>query len=211
MDYMEFMNRNKLDYEIVKLKHAGKTFQEIGNQYKLCGAGIAHKYRKFLFRLFKCYHQFLSSNGIMDAYEFLEFYVSIAITIAYMEHVHDDSLSVLRHGEPPLLAEFYTDIPPFRNLTEGQVKTFETRIVEEKDQQNKTYADIGKALNLTADKVKRMYQFYYHQKCLKAIEIIEPKVDFSFIDYIFDYSYYPQVRWQLIVKEYSDLVQDLVE
>ena len=51
---MEFMNRNKLDYEIVKLKHAGKTFQEIGNQYKLCGAGIAHKYRKFLFRLFKC-------------------------------------------------------------------------------------------------------------------------------------------------------------
>ncbi len=211
MDYTEFMNRNKLNYEIVKLKHEGKTFQEIGDQYNLSGTGIAYKYRHFLFKLFRCYCQFLNRNSIRDAYDFLEFYVDTAVTIAYLEQVHDDLLSVLRHGEPPLLAGFYTDIPPYRHLAEEQVKSLEKQIIEAKDRKNKTYADIGSTLNLTTEKVKRIYQSYYHQKCLKAIEVIEPEVNFSFSEYIFSYSHYPQVRWQQIVREYAELIQDLID
>lgn len=211
MSYTEFMSKYRLNYEIVKLRHEGRTLQEIGDQYHLCASGVANKYRKFLFRLFRCYGEFLDSNGIGNACEILEFYVDVAVAIAYMEQVYDDFLRIFRHGKPPLLSGFYTNIPPFRDLTEGQLKVLERKILEAKDQQNETYADMADTLNLTADKVKTIYHSYYHRKCLKAIKRIEPTVDYSFSDYIFSYSHYPQVRWQLIIEEYADLIRDLTD
>lgn len=211
MNYTELISRYKLNYEIVKLKHHGKTFREIGNQYNLCGAEIAYKYRNFLFKLFRCYREFLSSRGIENIDGMFDFYENIAITIASMEQIYDESLCTFRHGEPPLLLGFYKYIPSFRSLTARQTKILEKEIVAAKEQRNETYAEIGDTLDLTANKVKALYQSYYHRYCLKAIEIIEPTVDFSFTSYIFSYSHYPQVRWRLITEEYANLIQDLIE
>lgn len=108
MNYTEFMNKYKTNYEIVVLRHKGKTFQEIGDHYNLCGSGIAYKYRRFLHSLYRSYCAYLKDHGIkINACEIDDFYIDPAVAIAYIEKEYEELLRLFRNGEPPLLQSFY--------------------------------------------------------------------------------------------------------
>lgn len=209
MNYLEFIERHKEKYEVVKLRCEGKTFKEIGNEFNLCEAGAKYRNRMFISGLYHCYVKFLENKGIKNVDKIWDFYVDTAITVAAMEKIYNEQLSLFRQGNAPLLSIYYKDIPHYRELTKSQIVDLEKIIVGAKKRQMKSYAEIGKMLDLTNRKIKDMYQSYYHRKVKRAVDIVQPTVGFDYFDYLCDYSYYPQIRWKLILEEYSDLVHDL--
>lgn len=212
LTYDEFMEKYSLCYEILYLKHnQGKTYQEIANDLNRSKEQIGRKYRLFLFRLYKCYYLHLKSIGIvLDASDILGFYENTAYAAAYLEKTYNEPLNFFRHGKPPVLLGYVKNFPPYRELTNQKILNLEKKVLEAWERQNKTFADIGRDLKITSEKARSTYENHYFKKVRKAIELISPD-DLCFMEHIFNYSNYSHKRWELIVREYADFVQDLIE
>lgn len=211
MDYQEFMGKYGTRYAVVKLHCEGKPFEEIGNIFGLSEAGVKYQYRRFVNGLYHCYARFLENSANVVPRKLHDFYISMDITVAAMEEIYKEPLSLFRQGDPPLFLMYFKNIPLYRELTEEQISDLEKKIAGMRRRQRKSYDEIGKMLDLTARKSRALYQSYYHKKVKKAAEIVQPTVDYDFFRFLCDYSHYPHIRWKLIVGEYADLVQELMD
>lgn len=212
MNYEEFIEKYAENRKIVMLKHQKNTYKAIAKLLNISSQRVRQRYFDFCYKLYRCYCFHLESIQIeIDRSDILTFYNSIQMAIAYLEKTYKESLNVFRQGEPPIMFGYYKTFPTYRRLTDKQLLNLEKRIVDAKINQNKIYGEIGRELKLTNEKVKHIFDFYYHKKIITAIELIEPTVDFCFSDYIYKYSHSPQLRWKRIVEEYTELVQNLIE
>lgn len=64
---------------------------------------------------------------------------------------------------------------------------------------------------MTREKTRWMYNHYYHKKVMLALERIEAYMGKEVLYFILNYSNCSRKRWELIVKDYPDLVQDLID
>ena len=211
MTYTEFIKNHKTHYEIVKLKQQGKTYKEIAYDTNLSAGRVIQKYYQFLYKLNKCYCCYLNSIKIeINLYDIMNFYENPALSAAYLEENYQAYLNTFRVGEPVMFG-YYKDFPDYRKLSDAQILTLEKQILEAKECQNKNFTVIGKELDLSKEKAKCIYDHYYRKKVLSAIDRIQPMVNFSYSGYVFHYSHTERKRWQLILSEYAELLQDLMD
>lgn len=213
MDFEQFIKKYEMHYEIASLMHQqGKKQKEIGDQFNLSATCINQKYKRFLHALYKYYIQYLKCMQVkINERDLYDFYRSLSLCVAFFEKTYNQYLDSLRCGIPPIIFEKHMNIPTFRNLTAEKILELEKYIIEAREKQRKSYFNIGKELELSKEKAKYIYDFYYHKKILKAYERIRPIVDFSVENYIFSRSYASYKRWELIVEKYAELVDDLID
>lgn len=112
-------------------------------------------------------------------------------------------LHTFKNGIPIIMLD---NVPTFRRISPKKLQKYEQIILLEKNNKKKTFAVIANELKLTQEKVNAIYQSYYHKKIMAAIEIINPLVDFDFHEYIFSCSHYANKRWEIIQKDYKNLI-----
>ena len=210
MDYEKFIEDNSLNYQILEMKlKQGKSYREIANSLNQNVVTIGQGYRTFSRNLFRCYIRHLKSIGLaVDALDIIDFYEATSKAIAYLEKTYSEPLNAFRGGKPPIFLENVKDLIPYRKLTKRQLRNLEKKVIEARDIQNRTFVDIGKELKITQEKAGRIYDHYYRKKVLEAIGRIDSNTD---INYIFTYSNKPHVRWELLMKKYPNVVQDLID
>ena len=156
------------------------------------------------------FKEFIKINPIyLNNDEIYDYYESKVLAIAHLEKTYPEHLSILRNGMPHIILKDNIYIPPFRELTEEEISEFEKYIVNAKEHDKKTFLEAGKALNISKEKAKSIYQSYYLKKVKIAIERIEPTVNFSFKEYIYLKQLSPYKMWNIILNEYSELVKDI--
>lgn len=213
MDFEKFLMTNKVSYEIVRLRNQQKkTYADISHQLKLSVSRINQKYRKFSFDLLNFYIHYLKSISIVvNKWEIYNFYECADLSVAYLELTYKEYLDLLRQNVPPIFLESCTNFLPYRELTEEDILELEQKILKAKMDKRRSFADMGSQLGLTRKKTKQIYDSYYHKKTLIAFERIRPTVNFSIEDYVYRYTNSTLKRWQLIVNEYAEFVQDLID
>lgn len=210
MTYEKFVEDNSLNYQILEMKlNQGKSYREIANSLNRSIATIGQRYRMFSWSLYRCYFRYLKSIGLaVDASDIINFYEAASKAIAYLEKTYSEPLNAFREGKPPVFLENVKDLIPYRKLTKRQLLNLEKKVVEAREIQSRTFVDIGNELKITWEKARRIYDHYYHKKVLEAIGRIEPNTD---TNYIFAFSYKSRVRWELIARDYPNVVQDLID
>lgn len=206
----KFIDENSLDYQIVVMRlKEDRSYREIASFFNMSMLSIKQHYRKFCWNLYKCYSQHLKDIGKdIDEIDIRNFYESYSHAIAYLEKTYEEPLSIFRGGHPPIFLEGIKNLPPYKKLTDRQLCNLEKKIVDAREYKGKTFADIGKELKLTTEKVRWMYDHYYHKKVLAAIKKINPDHYFKLSNYIFAYSNYSHKRWEMITQNYPELIQD---
>lgn len=209
MTYEKFVEDNSLNYRILEMKLSqGKSYSEIANNFNRSKSTVRERYQTFSWSLYRCYLQYLESIGInIDSLDIINFYENISNSIAYLEKAYSEPLNIFRAGKPPVFLESVKDLVPYRKLSERQLLNLEKKIVETRENQGRTFVDIGKKLKITTEKARRIYDFYYHKKVLEVIRRIDPNID---TNYIFSFSNSSYIRWELIKREFPNLVQDLI-
>lgn len=213
MSYEKFVESNSLNYLILEMKFKqGKSYSEIATTLNKSSATIGQRYRMFSWSLYRCYFRYLKSIGMEeDVTDIRNFYESFPHVIAYLEKQYSEELTLYRGGKPPVFFENVKSLPPFRKLSDRQLLNLEKKIVKARESQGKTFVDIGKEYKITWQKARCMYNRYYHKKVMKALDRIEAHTGNDLSFYIFHYSYYSRKRWELIVGNFPDLVQDLID
>lgn len=209
MTYEKFVEDNNLNYQILEMKlNQGKSYREIANSLNRSIATIGQRYRIFSWNLYTCYFRYLNSIGIsVDASDIIDFYSATSKAIAYLEKTYSEPLNTFRGDKPPVFLENVKDLIPYRKLTEKQLLNLEKKVVVAREVQRRTFIDIGKELKITGEKARRIYDLYYHKKVLEAIGRIEPNTD---TNYIFDFSNNSRIRWELLARDYPNVVQGLI-
>lgn len=210
MTYEKFVEDNSLNYQILEMRLCqGKSFSEIANIFNRNISTVRQRYQTFSWSLYKCYLWYLKSIGFhIDALDIFDFYENISNAVAYLEKTYSEPLNIFRAGRPPLFLEGVKDFVPYRKLSERQLLNLEKKIVEARENQNRTFVDIGKNLKITSEKTRWIYDYYYHKKVLEAIRRIELNID---TNYIFAFSNNSRIRWNLITRDFPDLIQDLID
>ncbi len=212
MTYEGFIEKYAKNMNIVQLRHQKNTYKEIGHVLNISPTRARQRYYDFCYKLYKCYRIYLEHLQMeINTHDILEFYKSITIAIAYLEKTYKEPLDLFRHGEPPIMFGYHKKFPNYRKITDIQLLNFEKKILEAKRNKHKRDIDIARELKLTKEKVKDISDLYYHKKVLKTFDIIQPTVNFCFSDYVYKYSDSPEKRWKLILEEYADLIQDLID
>lgn len=167
---------------------------------------------KFLWNLYVCYFRYLTSIGLeVDAIGIRDFYESSSHAVAYLEKTYSEELNLFRGGRPPVFLENVKRLPPYRKLTDRQSMNLEKEIVRARECERRTFLDIGKEFDITWEKARCLYKHHYHRKVMAALDKIKERTGEDLSTYIFEYSPYPYKRWLLIVKDYPNFVQDLID
>lgn len=213
MTYEKFVADNSLNYKILEMKFKqGKSYREIATILNTSTGTIGQRYRMFSWSLYRCYFQYLKSIGLkVDATDIKNFYESSSHAIAYLEKTYNEELNIFRGGKPPVFLKIIKSLPPYRKLTDRQLLNLEKKIVKARESQTKTFVDIGKELKITPQKARWIYNHYYHKKVIAALDKIKAHTGNDLSYFIFNYSYYPHKRWELLVRDYPDLVQTLID
>lgn len=213
MTFEELMKKQELNYQISFLRNKeGKTYKEISTQLKIGVERVRQRNNKFLHDLCHLYVKYLNSKQIdIDYWELYDFYQTLYLSIAYLEKEYKEHLDSFRHGKPPIVFQSHMDIPPFRKLTDKEILELEKCILEAREQQKRTFYDIGKEYELSKEKIRRIYDVYYHKKVNIAFERIMQTGD-SFIEkYVYNYFPPAKTKWEFISSKYEELVKDLID
>lgn len=156
MEFQELMTQYDKHYQIVKLRvEQGKTYREISEIYHISNARAVQKYRLFLRRLSEAYVKYITektedANFQSHIKDVRDFYWNNLYVIAYLEEKYKDILYDYRRGEPPIFA---IKIPKFRKISSSTKKKIEMA----KDIEKKTFIRIAQELDLTKEKVEKIY------------------------------------------------------
>lgn len=213
MEYEKLIEKHKAGYEIAYLKYCeGIGYKEIAKKFHCSNCSARERHQKFLYDLLDFYIEGLQDMHIeVNKWDLYDFYQSILLITAYLEKTYATFLRFLRHNHPPVIPENYVDFPPYREITEEKILEYEKYILEAVEQHKRKYADIGQALGLSKEKALNIYNNYYHKKVRTALDKIRPIVG-NFIDeYVYNSSYSSYKRWNLLVREYPELMKDFID
>lgn len=213
VEFEKLIEKQRKNYSIVILKNQQeKTFKEIAKQLNVSVSCVKQRHNDFLYDLYNLYIEYLNSKQIeLECREIYKFYKTICLSIAYLEKEYKGYLDLFRNGEPPIILQSYTDIPPFRKLTKEKNLELEKRILKAREQQKRTFSDIGKEYGLSKEKAKSIYDLYYYKKVVIAHKRIKEARNYPIKEFIYSHYVSPKSKWQFIVNEYKELVIDLID
>lgn len=213
MDFRDFMIKHSYGYELLLLRYKDKkTYAEIAKSINAGKQSVRDRVRFFLRDLYKLYYRYLQRIGTeIDNRDICRFYMNDIYAIAYLEREYSSPLHTFRSNAPPLILPYVDRFPSYRKLSDRQHHNLEKKVADARKNTNKTFEAIGKELKLTGEKAHDIYNYHLHKKIALAIDRIEPTVDFDFETFIYCYFHIPKRRWEYIISEYPDLVQDLID
>lgn len=156
MEFQELMTQYNKHYQIVILRvEQGKTYREISEIFHISTSRAMQKYRLFLRRISEAYIKYITEktedtdfqSHIKDVGNF---YFNNLYMIAYLEKTYKDVLYDYRKGEPPI---FTIKVPKFRKISLSMKK----KVKMARDIEKKTFFKIAEELDLTKEKVERLY------------------------------------------------------
>lgn len=211
MTYKEIIEKNNVGFQVHQMLKQGKSYNEIASCLGRKVSLVREKYKTFSYEMYQCYLKYLLSIGIsIKDKEIFDFYRSTDYFNAYLEKSYSKELNIFRDGNSPLFLD-PTNYLPYRNLSKEQEKVIQKKILEARNQQKKTYYTIAKELKLTTEKTRWMYDIYYHRKIMTALTRLPHIDNYSLWKSLHNHSTSTYTRWNLIVKEFPDIVQDLVD
>lgn len=166
-------------YQMMLLRDQyNNTFHDIAKEFKISVKRVTEIYRTQKFKQIRLYINHISivlgyndNSQIGKVYEQAEeCYQDRRYVCAYLEKKYKDILTEYRNGEPEMPQQFLESLPPLkRKLSKKTV----ARIIERKETEQASFLEIAKELGITRQKAKHTYDWYYHTKMLKLIEILQ--------------------------------------
>ena len=178
------LKKDKKAYEIMILRDQYEnTYTDIGNEYEISTERVKQLYSRIKLKQINLYIKHIaavtekSEREIRkDYYDLLNFYQSRTCVCAYLEEKYKDILTKYRCGEPGMPEKFLKALPPYReDLSPG----ITDKIIKMKEEEKKTFIEIGKELDLTREKARDLYEHFYHKKAMELFEALESKAKSS--------------------------------
>ena len=93
---------------------------------------------------------------------------------AYFENKYNVILTEYRNGEPGLPERFLKSLPP---LTPEPSEETASKIIEMRENEKASFAEIAKKYSLTEPKARRIYDFYYHKKMMELLDTAQENAE----------------------------------
>ncbi len=205
---------NKRSYEIMILRDQhSNSFSDIAIEHSITSPCVISHYSKIKIRQIRLYINHLSVvNNHDSTAHFREIfrtayncYQDYQCAAAYLEKEYRVILIEYRAGEPGMPEQFLAKLPPLRKNRSR--KTID-RVIEMREVEKKTYAEIGKQLRMTRQCAEHLYQSFYHKKVLAILEHIEKETGEKVWDLYFRSSHQAKKRYEMIRRDYPELSVD---
>ena len=169
-------------YEIMLLRdQSSSAFGSIAKAVQLSARTVRNTYHKIKFVQSRLYISHISIVLGVDRSQIeaiykqaMACYQDEQYACAYLEQKYHDILTAYRKGEPGMPKQFVESMPPFQLELPPEIVA---RIMEMRDVENASFVKIGKALHMTQQKAKCIYDDHYHARMLELITELEAKAD----------------------------------
>lgn len=211
--YDEFIAANKKNYDLMRQRERqGMTFREIAEPLGITITSVRQRYQDFKLKQITLYTNYLrevtDETGLeKKTKKLLLFYYDLVQVTAYLEREYKELLDDFRGENPPTVVNFL----PYYEISQERTVELMIQIAKEKDIDKKSFNKIANELGLTPSKTVVLYQDYYCAKVEDAISVIQPTVDFNLSGYLYSSARKSSDRWKLLVKDYSGLIQNLLD
>lgn len=176
------LKKDQRAYAILLLRdQEGASFTKIAKKFGVSATRAMQKYNEIKMRQSHLYINHIAfvlghENSLQIARFFAEVrecYYSRVCACAYFEQQYDYILTPYRAGEPGMPKCFIKKLPPF---TPTLSKSTVAKLVELRETQRATYAQIAAQLQITKEKAKAAYEGFYHQKTIVLMKALLKKV-----------------------------------
>lgn len=175
------LKKDEQSYAILlRRDQEGRSFPEIAAAFGLSASWVSQLYYRIKAQQIHLYIRRVAAvlghpdtSQVEQAYgEALACYQHVSYACAWLEQRYADILTAYRDGEPGMPPSFVRTMPPFQT---GLDKKTASRIVKMRDTANASFAEIARALYITPEKARRLYDGYYHARVLKQMRRLEAK------------------------------------
>lgn len=179
------LKKNRRGYEILMLRtQHNLPFKEIAKKYGLTLIRAREIYSRMQIKQIHLYIRHISialgnsdtsevHKDFRDAYEC---YQNPSYVCAYLEQKYADILAEYRAGEPGLPDAFLRNLPPLKLSLDEQTVS---RIVELRETKKASFPVIAKELEITPEKARQAYDYFYHQKLLPCVYALQEAAETS--------------------------------
>lgn len=174
------IKKNQRAYDIMLLREQqGKTLAAIAKEYGVSPNRIREIYNRQKRKQARLYIVRIAQalgketvGSIEKVYEqALDCYQDRVYACAYLEKEYGDILTPYRQGEPGASQGLIQSLPPLKPRMDQETAA---RIVEMREAESASFAQIARALDITRAKARHTYDWYYRQR---AMELIQPLMD----------------------------------
>lgn len=178
MPYSE-LKKDKRAYEMMLLRDwDGSTYANIAKEYGITHGRVVLLYNRVKNRQIRFYLIHIANAlGHKDTLQIrkiyeraYECYQDKAYACAYLEKRYQKILEEYREGEPGMHPQFMKNMPPFRvKWRRGTIE----RVIQMREVEKASFPTIARALQMTREKARHTYEWFYHTKVLELIKAKE--------------------------------------
>ena len=210
------LKENRRAYEIMLLRDRyDNTYADIAKEFEISPRRIIQLYHDTKIKQLRLYARHLATvHGHDDtsAFKYMpiyDCYRDFKYVSAYLEKEYTEILKEYRAGESGHSARFLAELPPLiEKVSDEMMEQVKTLREDEK----KTFIEIGHEMKMTKEKAIDTYDWFYHKKWLAARD----KIKNTYFDGSDDHDnlrdYYNQYRTakkrlESIMKDYPELFE----
>lgn len=208
----DVLKNEKRAYEIMLLyDRSGSSFIDIAKKFNLSPARARQIYRWLKIKQIRlCINHISIALGhdnlsqVNKVYEqAYECYQSRQYACAYLEKKYKSILTQYRCGEPGMPQRFIKSMPPLkRQLTKAEIE----RMIETREAENASFAEIAKELRITREKAKHIYDSHYHKQAVALVKALtaqteSPQERMDIWNYYFRNNFTPKRRYEMLIKK----------
>lgn len=197
-------------YRVMLLRdQSDRTFGEIAGELHRSVGRVLQIYRAIKVRQKRLYLQHLSlvlgeQNAGQVEQQYAQAYAcyqSLPYACAYLEVLYPEILAEYRAGEPGMPESFLKRMPPLQpEFGPEQV----ARVVKLREEGKATYAAIAEAMQITPEKARHTYDWYYHVQTVEMVKALQaqansPQEEMEIWEHWFRYA--PKKRYDLLTKQ----------
>lgn len=211
------LKENKRAYEILLLRDLhDNAYTDIAKELNVSAALVISNYYTVKIRQMRYYINHLAIiNGHQNIDDFRKVYHHAhdcyqdpRYVTAYFEKEYGEILSEYRAGEPAIAEQFIQNLPPFKIKWS---KNTISRVIEMREVERKSFAEIGKEIKATKSKAEHLYEWYYHQKWLTVCDKVRETYyggqrSDDFKDHYKEYKT-AKKRLENVIKDYPELFE----
>lgn len=205
------LKEKSLSYEIMLLYDQGNSFAALGRKFEISRDSAEQRFYTIKHKQIDYYMNHLSIvHGDQQYFQKLyktvfDCYKTYPYIAVYLEKTYAEILADYRQGEPGIPRDVLKALPPLKETFSGRIIS---RIIFMREEEKRTYKEIGQFLKLTPEKSEGLYQHYYHQKFLDLVDRILVTTD---APSGFSAKYYRQspkshLRYALLAKDFPEFV-----
>lgn len=192
-DKQNILPPKSIPYSVLMQNERAYTIMLLRDQQNMPFSAIAAQYGLSITRAMEIYHRIkvkqirlymdhiaasLGPEGAgqvkKDYYDAIDCYQDQTYVAAFLEEKYADILTAYRAGEPGMPPSFTDALPPFK--PQLSKKTI-ARIIDMRDAEKATFAEIAQKLHLTPEKARHTYESFYSRQVVKLVNAMQDKAE----------------------------------